>query len=211
MSEVDRHRDGTLSYQNTRLQTASRKATCAFEAPLLDTWGEPEVAISTTVWVEEVQEELPAVEIDDDECEYGSQTWLLHLCHDCGSSGCIKTYRTWYKATVFGELDFFDDGGVLSSCAAATPASATAAPRLSPFRALLPLQLLRLGTLLLILTHHWAMLRCFRLFSNFEISAIFRFWWPAAIVIFRFLMACCHPYSVSHFLPLRLLVRSPFC
>jgi hypothetical protein len=39
-----------------------------------------------------------------------SQTWLLHLCHDCGSSGCIKTYRTWYKATVFGELDFLDDG-----------------------------------------------------------------------------------------------------
>ena len=142
-----------MPYQNTRLQTASRKATCAFEAPLLDTWGEPEVAISTTVWVEEVQEELPAVEIDDDECEYGSQTWLLHLCHDCGSSGCIKTYRTWYKATVFGELDFFDDGGVLSSCAAATPASATAAPRLSPWHAayfralsvaLLPLQLLRL-------------------------------------------------------------------
>ena len=76
-------------------------------------------------------------------------------------------------------------GGALSSCAAATPASATAAPRLSPwhaayFRALLPSQLLRLpllrlGTLLLILTHHWAMLRCFRLFSNFEISAIFRF------------------------------------
>ena len=66
-------------------------------------------------------------------------------------------------------------GGALSSCAAATPASATAAPRLSPFRALLPLQLLRLGTLLLILTHHWAMLRCFRLFSNFEISSIFRF------------------------------------
>ena len=153
MSEVDRHRDGTLPYQNTRLQTASRKATCAFEAPLLDTWGKPEVAIPTTVWVEEVQEELPAVEIDDDECEYGSQTWLLHLCHDCGSSGCIKTYRTWYKATVFGELDFFDDGGVLSSCAAATPASATAAPRLSPWHAayfralsvaLLPLQLLRL-------------------------------------------------------------------
>ena len=110
VSEVDRHRDGTLPYQNTRLQTASRKAICAFEAPLLDTWGEPEVAISTTVWVEEVQDELPAVEIDDDECEYGSQTWLLHLCHDCGSSGCIKTYRTWYKATVFGELDFFDDG-----------------------------------------------------------------------------------------------------
>ena len=83
-------------------------------------------------------------------------------------------------------------GGALSSCAAATPASATAAPRLSPFRTLLPLQLLRLsraslslqllrlpllllGTLLLILTHHWAMLRCFRLFSNFEISSIFRF------------------------------------
>ena len=74
--------------------------------------------------------------------------------------------------------------GALSSCAAATPVSATAAPRLSPrhaayFRALsvalLPLQLLRLGTLLLILTHHWAMLRCFRLFSNFEISFIFRF------------------------------------
>ena len=91
MSGLDRHRDGTSPYQNTRLQTASRKATCAFEAPLLDTWGEPEVAISTTVWVEEVQEELPAVEIDDDECEYGSQTWLLHLCHDCGSSGCVKT------------------------------------------------------------------------------------------------------------------------
>lgn len=35
-------------------------------------------------------------------------------------------------------------GGALSSCAAATPASATAAPRLSPFRTLLPLQLLRL-------------------------------------------------------------------
>jgi len=110
VNEVDRHRDRTLPYQNTRLQTASRKATCAFEAPLLDTWGEPEVAISTTVWVEEVQDGLPAVEIDDDECEYDSQTWLLHLCHDCGSSGCIKTYRTWYKATVFGELDFFDDG-----------------------------------------------------------------------------------------------------
>ena len=58
---------------------------------------------------------------------------------------------------------------------AATLASATAATRLSPFRALLLLQLLHLGTLLLILTHHWAMLRCFRLFSNFEISAIFRF------------------------------------
>ena len=55
MSEVDRHWDGTLPYQNTGLQTASRKVTCVFEAPLLDTWGKPEVAISTTVWVEEVQ------------------------------------------------------------------------------------------------------------------------------------------------------------
>jgi hypothetical protein len=35
-------------------------------------------------------------------------------------------------------------GGALSSCTAATPASATAAPRLSPFCILLPLQLLRL-------------------------------------------------------------------
>ena len=35
-------------------------------------------------------------------------------------------------------------GGALSSCAAATPASATAAPRLSPFHTFLPLQLLRL-------------------------------------------------------------------
>ena len=55
VSEVDRHWDGTLPYQNTGLQTASREVTCVFEAPLLDTWGKPEVAISTTVWVEEVQ------------------------------------------------------------------------------------------------------------------------------------------------------------
>ena len=38
VSEVDRHWDGTLPYQNTGLQTASRKVTCVFEAPLLDTW-----------------------------------------------------------------------------------------------------------------------------------------------------------------------------
>ena len=35
-------------------------------------------------------------------------------------------------------------GGALSSCAAATPASAIAVPRLSPFHTFLPLQLLRL-------------------------------------------------------------------
>ena len=71
------------------------------------------MATLTTVWVEELQKELPAVEIDDDEFEYGKHTWLLHLCHDCGNHECQKTHRTWFKATVFGDEDFYEHNDCL--------------------------------------------------------------------------------------------------
>ena len=61
---------------NTRSHTATRRAACAPQVPPNDMWGHPEVATLTTVWVEELQKELPAVEIDDQEFEYGTHTWL---------------------------------------------------------------------------------------------------------------------------------------
>ena len=71
------------------------------------------MATLTTVWVEELQQELPAVEIDDEEFKYGKHTWLLHLCHDCGNHECQKTCRTWFKATCFGDEDFFEHNDYL--------------------------------------------------------------------------------------------------
>ena len=64
-----------------------------------------------------LQTELPAVEIDDEEFEYGIHTWLLHLCHDCGSPECLKTHRTWYKATIFGNGDFYENNEYLAGIA----------------------------------------------------------------------------------------------
>ena len=100
---------------NTRSQLATCRAACAPEVPPNDMWGHPEVAILTTVWVEELQTELPAVEIDDEESEYGMHTWLLHLCHACGNHECQKTHRTWFKATVrvFGDKDFYENNDYL--------------------------------------------------------------------------------------------------
>ena len=102
------HIDMSPPHLNTRSNTAARRAACVFQVPPNDMWGNPEVATLTTVWVEELQEELPAVEIDDEEFEYGTHTWLLHLCHDCGHHECHKTRRTWFKATCFADEDFFE-------------------------------------------------------------------------------------------------------
>ena len=84
------HIDMSPPHLNTRSNTAARRAACVFQVPPNDMWGNPEVATLTTVWVEELQKELPAVEIADEEFEYGTHTWLLHLCHDCGHHECTK-------------------------------------------------------------------------------------------------------------------------
>ena len=67
--------------------------------------------------VEELEQELRAVEIDDEEFEYGKHFWLLHLCHDCGSPWCQKTHRTWYKATIFQDEDFYEHNDYLAGIA----------------------------------------------------------------------------------------------
>ena len=75
------------------------------------------MATLTTVWVEELEQELPAVEIDEEEFKYSLHFWLLHLCHDCGNPECQKTHRTWYKATIFGDEDFYEHSNYLAGVA----------------------------------------------------------------------------------------------
>ena len=64
------------------------------------------VATLTTVWVEELEQELRAVEIDDE--EFGKHFLLLHLCHDCGSPWCQKTHRTWFMATILDSEPMYE-------------------------------------------------------------------------------------------------------
>ena len=108
VSEIHRHNDHPPPYQNTRSQAAFRRADCAPAVPMNNMWGHSEVTTPTTAWAVALQPEFQAVVISDEKFEYGSRTWLLHLvlCPDCGSPGCLKTHRSWFKATVFDELDF---------------------------------------------------------------------------------------------------------
>ena len=117
LNKIHRHTDMTPPHLNTRSHTATRRAACAPEVPPNDMWGHPEVATLTTVRVEELEQELPAVEIDDEEFEYGMHTWLLHLCHDYGNHGCRKTHRTCYKATIFGDEDLYEHNEYLAGIA----------------------------------------------------------------------------------------------
>ena len=117
LHEIHRHIDRTPPHLSTRSHTATRRAACAPGVPPNDMWGHPEVATLTTVWVEELEQELPAVEIDEEEFKYSLHFWLLHLCHDCGNPECQKTHRTWYKATIFGDEDFYEHNDYLAGIA----------------------------------------------------------------------------------------------
>ena len=108
LNEVHRHIDRSPPHLNTRFHTATRMTACAPQVPSNDTWGHPEVATLTTVWLEELEQELPAAEIDDDEFEFGKHFLLLYLCHDCGSPWCQKTHRTWYKAAILDDEPFYE-------------------------------------------------------------------------------------------------------
>ena len=78
----------TPPYKNIRSQTALRRANYSPQVPILDQWGQPEVTTPTTVWVEAVHREYDALEILDPDFQYGTITYLLIPCDDCGSADC---------------------------------------------------------------------------------------------------------------------------
>ena len=108
LNQIVRHIDRSPPSQNTRFHTSARRAECAPQVPSNDMWGHPVVATLTTVWVEELGKELPAVKTIDEEFEYGMHFELLHLCHDCGNPWCQKTHRTWFSATILDSEPMYE-------------------------------------------------------------------------------------------------------
>ena len=114
LNKIHRHTNRTPPHLKTHSHTATCRAACAPEVPMNNMWGHPEVATLTTMWVEELEKELPAIKIDDKEFKYSMHTWLLHLCHDCGNHECQKTHHTWYKTTIFSDKDFYEHSNYLA-------------------------------------------------------------------------------------------------
>ena len=90
LNKIHHQIDRSPPHLNTQFHTATHRAACAPQVPLNDMWGHLEVATLTTMWVEELEQELHAIEIGNEEFKYGKHFWLIHLCHDCGSPWCQK-------------------------------------------------------------------------------------------------------------------------